>query len=94
MRVGCDLRLEHDPEQRLPLLSDKDVFGIPHRGWCHRCHGYRDRSGYFERAAGFDRDDTPEIKFSKKNILSCWTAPWTSPLAIGDGMRPPVHPLP
>jgi hypothetical protein len=23
------------------------VFGVPHRGWRHRCHGYRDRSGYF-----------------------------------------------
>ena len=23
------------------------VFGIPYRGWRHRCHGYRDRSGYY-----------------------------------------------
>ena len=23
------------------------VFGVPHRGWRHRCHGYRDQSGYF-----------------------------------------------
>jgi hypothetical protein len=23
------------------------VFGVPHRGWHHRCHGYRDRYGYF-----------------------------------------------
>jgi hypothetical protein len=23
------------------------VFGVPHRGWRYRCHGYRDQSGYF-----------------------------------------------
>jgi hypothetical protein len=23
------------------------VFGVPHRGWRHRCHGYHDRYGNF-----------------------------------------------
>jgi hypothetical protein len=23
------------------------VFGVPHRGWRHRCRGYRDRYGHF-----------------------------------------------
>ena len=31
---------------------------------------------------------------NEENILSCWTAPSTSPLAIGDGTRAPVHALP
>jgi hypothetical protein len=23
------------------------IFGVPHRGWHHRCHGYRDGYGHF-----------------------------------------------
>ena len=31
---------------------------------------------------------------NEENILSCCTAPSTSPFAIGDGTRPPVRALP
>jgi hypothetical protein len=23
------------------------VFGVPHRGWRYRCHGYHDRYGHY-----------------------------------------------